>query len=387
MQRKAALALRLRRRWWPIHNRCTGFAQMKMLVSVYLRGSNLWSCESRTPIYTTFAQRFPKEYHRISLITSAVYVEKKLVGNTLLGLDSSLIVARKLMPRSKSTFRNEGQIVLFPGVAEHEVSLKRTGATAASIPAQDIQPPTADVAHKTQIDVVLCGTFRKDVEGLKKAFEHLKDLGCRVLSPGNIDIVSETDGFVYMRGEEIETPERLEMRHLDAIQHARFVWLHAPEGYVGPTAALEVGFARACGVPVFSSSMPTDVVLEKFIRVVDSPQRVILDIINHQFEPPVPGLQTFQNYYRRAAIERGYESESAQNCLLLMMEEIGELARALRKREKLVRHGTPIDNQEALELADVFIYVVHMANILHLDLGKAVQNKEILNIKKTLKLP
>ena len=35
-------------------------------------------------------------------------------------------------------------------------------------------------------------------------------------------------------------------------------------------------------------------------------------------------------------------------------------------------------------LSDVFIYVVHMANILNIDLGKAVQAKEILNIKKIL---
>ena len=69
-----------------------------------------------------------------------------------------------------------------------------------------------------------------------------------------------------------------------------------------------------------------------------------------------------------------------------MMEEIGELARALWKRGNYMLRGTPIDNQEAIELADVFIYVVHMANILHLDLGKAVQYKEMLNIRKALKL-
>ena len=53
-----------------------------------------------------------------------------------------------------------------------------------------------------------------------------------------------------------------------------------------------------------------------------------------------------------------------------MVEEVGELARALRKRVKLARHGKPIPNQEELELADVFLYVVHMANILKIDLAK-----------------
>ena len=62
----------------------------------------------------------------------------------------------------------------------------------------------------------------------------------------------------------------------------------------------------------------------------------------------------------------------------------GELARALRKRIKLTRHGKPIANQEDLELADVFLYVVHMANILKIDLASVVQRKELLNIQKLI---
>jgi NTP pyrophosphatase (non-canonical NTP hydrolase) len=292
------------------------------------------------------------------------------------------------MGGAKGTNRAQGQILLFPGSSDSEDLIVMPGDASVG-KSQRSSKADRTRLHRPdthQFDVVLCGTFRKDPEGLKRTFEQLRDLGCRILSPGNVEIVSEADGFVFMRGEEMETPERLELKHLDAIQHARFIWLHAPEGYVGPTAALEIGFARASGIPVFSSEMPKDVVFQKFVRIVASPQEVMGDILPNQIEPPVPALQTFQHYYRRAALERGYESESAQNCLLLMMEEVGELARALRKREKIVRHGTPIDNQEALELADVFIYVVHMANILHLDLGKAVQNKEILNIRKTLKL-
>jgi NTP pyrophosphatase (non-canonical NTP hydrolase) len=67
-----------------------------------------------------------------------------------------------------------------------------------------------------------------------------------------------------------------------------------------------------------------------------------------------------------------------------MVEEVGELARALRKREKLVRHGSYPDSSEAQELADVFLYVVHMANVLELDLAHIVRDKEVINLKKFL---
>jgi hypothetical protein len=61
-----------------------------------------------------------------------------------------------------------------------------------------------------------------------------------------------------------------------------------------------------------------------------------------------------------------------------MVEEVGELARALRKRANIKRHGKPIMESEAQELADVFMYVVHLANVLGLDLSKAVRDKELL---------
>ena len=70
-----------------------------------------------------------------------------------------------------------------------------------------------------------------------------------------------------------------------------------------------------------------------------------------------------------------------------MLEEFGELARALRKHEQLTRHGADLATNEALELADVFIYVVHMANILNLDLSQAVQQKELINIQKLINKP
>lgn len=276
--------------------------------------------------------------------------------------------------------KTSGNLAVFPGF-EHMFEPEVTDATAGAVSRP--QP----VGGIDDLDIVLCGTYRKDIEGLRRAFEELKDLGFNVLSPSNLDIIKEKNGFVYMQGEETQTAERLELKHLDAIERARLVWLHAPEGYVGPTAALELGFAKASGIPVFATCAPVDEAFRSFVKVVVSPEDVFVDVTYQRLPPPPPRLGVFQHYYRRAAAQRGYESESTQNCLLLMMEEVGELARALRKKQKLVRHGSPIRNAESLELADVFMYVIHMANILGIDLGEAVQHKELLNIKKLLQEP
>jgi NTP pyrophosphatase (non-canonical NTP hydrolase) len=273
-------------------------------------------------------------------------------------------------------------LLLFPGFEHMFEPVVENDSNASRIADSHMQSRL--VGGIDDLDVVLCGTFRKDAQGLRRSFEQLKDLGFNVLSPSNLDIVREKNGFVYMHGEELQTAERLEMKHLEAIERARLVWLHAPEGYVGPTAALELGFARASGIPIFGTTPPLDEAFRTFVTVVDSPEAVFAQVISKRLPPPPPRVKVFQNYYKRAAAHRGYEQESSQNCLLLMMEEVGELARALRKKERLQRHGSAIRNAESLELADVFMYVIHMANILKIDLGEVVQQKELLNIKKLL---
>ena len=91
---------------------------------------------------------------------------------------------------------------------------------------------------------------------------------------------------------------------------------------------------------------------------------------------PIIALAAFQYYYRRVAIQRGYKSEGPKDCLLLMVEEVGELAREIRQRERLVRHGEPSESSESKELADIFLYVVHMANVLGVDLASVVQERD-----------
>lgn len=277
------------------------------------------------------------------------------------------------MPKYRTS---PGQIVLFP-----------SGSTLL----EEEQSTSLQEAHKKEtaeslplhLPVVLSGSYRKDFEGLKRAYEELQDIGCKILSPSNVVAVNEIDGFVYMKGEEVQDPDAIEARHLDAIERSSFVWLHSPDGYVGPTAALEIGFAKAAGVPVYGREVPKDKILQSFVHVVGSPIQVV-ETRGVRAEPPAPALKAFQEYYRRTAIQRGYTKERPKDCLLLMVEEVGELARALRKREKLTRHGSYGDSNEAHELADVFLYVVHMANTLGLDLASVVKEKEFINLEKFL---
>ena len=230
----------------------------------------------------------------------------------------------------------------------------------------------------TSRSVVLCGSFRRDPTLLRREFEELRALGCTVLSPLNVDIDREIDGFVFMRGETGFTPDAIEDRHLRAIEAAEFVWLHAPDGYVGLSAALEVGFARSAGVPVFSSQRVRDQTVGHFVTTVESPAAVVTALRGGMVVPPT-SMRAFQYYYRRAAIRRGYVGEGALECVLLMLEEVGELARAIRKERNIARHHGSQNSVASEELADVFLYVIHMANTLGVDLADVVRTKDLRN--------
>jgi NTP pyrophosphatase (non-canonical NTP hydrolase) len=281
----------------------------------------------------------------------------------------------------KKSGTDPAQILLFP--TGEPVSTPDSADSMLEGAGHRIYLPAArPKVQEPKCEVVISGSFRRDVEGLRRTHEELSDLGCRILSPARVQPSREVDGFVYMEGEESVSAEGLELQHLNAIERATFVWLHAPDGYVGLSAALEVGFARAQGIPVYCQAEISDTTLRGFIHHVDSVADVLARLKKHELPVPAPNLRAFQSYYRRVASQRGYERENARDCLLLMVEEVGELARAVRKRERLARHGPPSRINEAHELADVFLYVVHMANVLELDLGSVVREKEEVNLAK-----
>jgi NTP pyrophosphatase (non-canonical NTP hydrolase) len=95
--------------------------------------------------------------------------------------------------------------------------------------------------------------------------------------------------------------------------------------------------------------------------------------------PPRPATAAFQRYYSRIAAQRGYDRETLKDCVILLLEEVGELARAVRKAEGMVRHGVEEQNSCAEEIADVFLYAMHIANALSIDLGAIDIRKELSN--------
>ena len=173
---------------------------------------------------------------------------------------------------------------------------------------------------------MLCGSYQRGIPSLVRAYEKLSAAGMRVLSPSGLDFVAGIDGFVLNQDEVGIPPEAVERLPLNCIRAADLVWLHAPDGYVGLSGALEIGFANAAGVPVYAEEMPSDIALRSLVTISPLDQ-VIAETSTGEKDNPGASLLPLQEYSSAIARERAHEHKSAQDIMVLITDEIGELAR------------------------------------------------------------
>ena len=100
-------------------------------------------------------------------------------------------------------------------------------------------------------------------------------------------------------------------------------------------------------------------------------------------------LNEIQNYIKEVIKIRGFSEQKVQDKMLLLLEETGELAKAIRKTipEASVDYER-IENYTDIEeeVADVFIVLFSICNRLNINLYDAIIKKEEKNIKRQWKL-
>lgn len=97
-------------------------------------------------------------------------------------------------------------------------------------------------------------------------------------------------------------------------------------------------------------------------------------------------INEIQSYIKEVMEIRGFNKEKSSDKILLLVEEVGELAKAIRKNErKLGIDKTKEYNYSSIEseIADIFIVLLSICDILNIDLLKVFLEKEEENIKRT----
>ena len=118
------------------------------------------------------------------------------------------------------------------------------------------------------LTATVSGSFRRHMSAIAEAVQALTDHGVRVLSPADPRIVDQQTEFWYVASDVVRSIRLLQDRHLDSIRCSNFLWLVAPDGYVGRSASMEIGYAAGAGVPIFATSAPQDLTLKQYVSVV-----------------------------------------------------------------------------------------------------------------------
>ncbi len=93
-----------------------------------------------------------------------------------------------------------------------------------------------------------------------------------------------------------------------------------------------------------------------------------------------PTLPELQRYLAEVCQERGWTKDRPAEKFVLFIEEVGELAKAMRKAAGLYEEqAKPRDLNLEEEFADVFSYVLDLANCFQIDLEQAFRAKEEIN--------
>ena len=95
-----------------------------------------------------------------------------------------------------------------------------------------------------------------------------------------------------------------------------------------------------------------------------------------------------QKYIDKVLEIRGFNNQDIELKLVLLMEEVGELAKSIRKEiTNLPIDQNRLDNYSPIEeeLADVFIVLLSIANKLQINLYDAFIKKEKENIQREWK--
>ena len=99
-------------------------------------------------------------------------------------------------------------------------------------------------------------------------------------------------------------------------------------------------------------------------------------------------ISEIQEYIKKIDEIRGFSDQSIEQAMLMLTEEIGELAKSVRKdKTTMTIDNNKIKNYDSIEseVADVVIILCAICNKLIIDLFSSLKDKEKENIERNWK--
>ena len=120
------------------------------------------------------------------------------------------------------------------------------------------------------LKAAVSGSFHRHMESIAAVVQDLTSRSILVLSPADPRVVAAQGEFLFVASDRVRSVRLVQDRHLESIRAADFLWLVCPDGYVGSSATMEIGYAVHAGIPIFGTHAPSDLTLREYVIVVSS---------------------------------------------------------------------------------------------------------------------
>lgn len=110
--------------------------------------------------------------------------------------------------------------------------------------------------------VTISGSYHRHFDHILAVRKKLLALGLGVLHPPTTVPVNPKKEFVYLKGEESLPPSQIENNRLALINRSDGLVVCDPEGYIGASVLLEIGYAHALKKPVIFTEKPKEFILK-----------------------------------------------------------------------------------------------------------------------------
>lgn len=114
---------------------------------------------------------------------------------------------------------------------------------------------------KTKYKCVVHGSFGRHFGEIRSAMQTFKLAKIKVIAPESNEIIAIKGSFLLLQDEEKLDPRYVELRYLHQLHKLGpqgFSYFVNPGGYIGRSAAYELGIAQATNVPCYFSHKPKD---------------------------------------------------------------------------------------------------------------------------------
>jgi hypothetical protein len=123
--------------------------------------------------------------------------------------------------------------------------------------------------NNSDIYTVICGSFRKHLTQIFRLKEELERHHISVLSPAGNAAVNLHEEFIVLDSDPVSHPKLLQDSVFAKIRQSTFIVVANVDGYLGHAAILEMGYATALGITIYTLESIKDPNLTPYCRLLN----------------------------------------------------------------------------------------------------------------------